>query len=272
MTTPRTILTGLMFALAAWHGVALAAFDQEHKTWSELLRKHVVVQEGGKSSRVNYAGFALDRIRLKAYLGDLSAVSDGDFKSWSLPQQLAFLINAYNAFTIEKVLTRYPDLKSIRDFGKVVGNPWKDKFFSLFGRETTLDAIEHETIRAPGRYDDPRIHFAANCASIGCPMLREEAYVAARLDAQLDEQALRFMADRSRNRYDTAAGRLALLPIFDWYGRNFSRGWKGYQSLDQWLARYADQLAESPEERAAIRAGKLPVSFLDYDWRLNDTK
>ena len=103
-------------------------------------------------------------------------------------------------------------------------------------------------------------------------MLREEAYVAARLDAQLDEQALRFMTDRSRNRYDAAAGRLALSPIFDWYGKDFSRGWKGYQSLDQWLARYADQLADRPEERAAIRAGKLPMSFLDYDWRLNDTK
>lgn len=272
MTAPRAILACLMLVFAARHGAALAAFDQEHKTWNELLRKHVVVQDGGKSSRVNYAGFALDRARLKAYLGELSSVSDGDFKSWSKPQQLAFLINAYNAFTIEKVLTRYPDLKSIRDFGKVIGNPWKDKFFSLFGRETTLDGIEHETIRAPGRYDDPRIHFAANCASIGCPMLREEAYVAARLDAQLDEQAQRFMADRSRNRYDAAAGRLALSPIFDWYGKDFSRGWKGYQSLDQWLARYADQLADRPEDRAAIRAGKLPVSFFDYDWRLNDTK
>ena len=90
MTTPRRILIGLMLALAAWHGAALAAFDQEHKTWSELLRKHVVVHEGGKSSRVNYAGFAQDRTRLKAYLGDLSAVSDGDFKSWSKPQPVSY--------------------------------------------------------------------------------------------------------------------------------------------------------------------------------------
>jgi len=122
------------------------------------------------------------------------------------------------------------------------------------------------------RYDDPRIHFAANCASIGCPMLREEAYVGARLDAQLDEQAQRFMSDRSRNRYDAGARGLALSSIFDWYGKDFSRGWKGYKSLEQWLARYADQLADRPEERAAIRAGKQPVSFLDYDWRLNDAR
>lgn len=255
-----------------WQAPALAAFDHEHKAWDALLHKHVVVQDGGKASRVDYAGFARERSQLKAYLDTLSGVSEADFKSWSRPQQLAFLLNAYNAFTIEKVLTRYPDLKSIRDFGKLIGNPWKDKFFSLFGREMTLDGIEHDTIRAPGRYDDPRIHFAANCASIGCPMLREEAYVGARLEAQLDEQAQRFMADRSRNRYDAATRGLALSSIFDWYGKDFARGWKGYTSLDQWLARYAEQLADRPDERAAIRAGGLPLRFLDYDWRLNDAK
>lgn len=231
-----------------------------------------MVQDGGKSSRVNYAGFVRDRAQLKNYLDALSGVSGADFGNWSKPQQLAFLINAYNAFTVEKVLTRYPDLKSIRDFGKVIGNPWKDRFFTLFGRETTLDAIEHDMIRAPGRYEDPRIHFAVNCASIGCPMLREEAFVAARIDAQLDEQALRFMSDRSRNRFDASTRGLALSSIFDWYGKDFARGWKGYTSLDQWLAHHADQLTDRPEVRAMIRAGNLPVSFLDYDWRLNDAK
>ena len=77
-------------------------------------------------------------------------------------------------------------------------------------------------------------------------MLREEAYVGARLDAQLDEQALRFMSDRSRNRYDASTRGLALSSIFDWYGKDFARGWKGYSSLDQWLARYADQLGRPP--------------------------
>ena len=251
---------------------AHAAFDHEHKAWSALLQKHVLVRDGGRSSAVAYAGFARDRAELKAYLGSLSGVGEAEFQGWSKPQQLAFLINAYNAFTIEKVLTRYPDLKSIRDFGKLIGNPWKDKFFTLLGRETNLDGIEHETIRAPGRYDDPRIHFAVNCASIGCPMLREEAYVALKLDAQLDEQALRFMSDRSRNRYDAAARKLAVSPIFDWYGKDFARGWKGYDALDRWFARYADALADGPDARAAIRAGGVPTIFLDYDWRLNDAR
>jgi len=84
---------------------------------------------------------------------------------------------------VELVLTRYPNIQSVWDFGKVFGNPFKKRFFRLFGRDYSLDMIEHETIRAKGMYDEPRIHFAVNCASVGCPMLREEAYVGERLDA-----------------------------------------------------------------------------------------
>lgn len=276
-TTARTAAVALrswvaLLVFSALPLAATAAFEHEHTAWSTLLQKHVVLRDAGKSSAVSYAGFARDRSQLKTYLGTLSAVPESEFNAWSKPQQLAFLINAYNAFTIEKVLMRYPDIRSIRDFGKLIGNPWKDRFFTLFGRDATLDGIEHDMIRVAGRYDDPRIHFAVNCASIGCPMLREEAYVATRLDAQFDEQALRFMSDRTRNRYDTSARKLALSSIFDWYGKDFARGWKGYTSLDQWLARYADQLADKPEDRAAIRGGGVPVTFLDYDWRLNDAR
>ena len=74
-----------------------------------------------------------------------------------------YVINAYNAFTVEKILTRYPDIGSIWDFGKIFGNPFKDEFFTLFGRPFTLDAIEHETLRKPGAYNEPRVHFAVNC-------------------------------------------------------------------------------------------------------------
>ena len=106
----------------------------------------------------------------------------------------AFLINAYNAFTVELILTRYPKLASIGDLGSLLQNPWKLKFIKLLDTQMSLDNIEHDTLRARGRYDDPRVHFAVNCASIGCPMLREEGFVAERLDAQLDEQTGRFMS------------------------------------------------------------------------------
>jgi hypothetical protein len=259
----------LAFALL-FPTAAPAVFDHEHRAWTELLKRHVVVVDGGKASQVRYAGFAKDRAALKAYHETLSHVSPQDYAGWNKAQRLAFLINAYNAFTVEKILTRYPNLKSIRDFGSFIGNPWKDRFFTLLGKPQSLDGIEHDTIRVPGAFDDPRIHFAVNCASVGCPMLREEAYTATRLDALLDEQTLRFLSDRSRNRYNAARGKLEVSSIFDWYGKDFGRGWKGASSVEQFLAAYANRLADAPEQQQRIRDGKAGLKFLDYDWRLND--
>ena len=249
-----------------------AALDHSHGAWDALLKKHVRYAPGGNASRVDYAGFAKDRAALKAVLGDYSKVTRPEFDAWSKPQQQAFLYNAYNAFTIEKILTRYPDIKSIRDFGTVFGNPWKDKFFTLFGQPSYLDQIEHEMLRRDGVYDEPRVHVAVVCASIGCPMLRNEAFVAGRLEAQLEDAMRRFLSDRSRNRYDARARRLEVSKIFDWYGKDFERGHRGYSSVRGTLARYADLLADRPEDRAAIRAPGVEIEFLDYDWALNDVR
>lgn len=246
------------------------AFDHSHTGWTALLQRHVQVLDGGRVSRVNYAGFSRDRAALRVYLDALSAVKPEQYAAWGRPERLAFLLNAYNAFTVEKVLTRHPDLRSIRDFGRVIGNPWKDRFFTLLGRAESLDGIEHGLVRAPGAFDEPRIHFAVNCASVGCPMLREEAYVAARLDAQLEEQARRFLGDRTRNRYN--AGALEVSAIFDWYGRDFATGPAGAGSAERYLARYAPLLADRPEDREAVAAGRVKLRFLDYDWALNDVR
>ncbi len=258
--------------LGAWVARPAAAqtFDHSHAAWTTLLKKHVVLLGGGKASQARYAGFASDSSALKAYTDSLSAVSSTAFNAFSKPQQMAFLINAYNAFTVALILTRYPKLASIRDLGTLLSNPWKPKFIVLLGTEMSLDNIEHDTLRAKGRYDDPRIHFAVNCASIGCPMLREEAFVGDRLEAQLDEQSLRFMSDRSRNRF--ADGKLQLSKIFDWYGDDFKQGHKGITSLGAFAARYANQLADAPAERDRIKAQGLEIGFLDYDWKLNDAR
>ena len=99
-------------------------------------------------------------------------------------------------------------------------------------------------------------------------MLRNDAFVAEKLEAQLEDAMRRFMSDRTRNRYN--AGKLEASKIFDWYGKDFEKGHKGFTSVKQALARYADQLADKPEDRAAVRAQKAEVAFLDYDWALND--
>ena len=265
--TRRTFLA----AGAAWAlPVRAEAFDHSHAAWTALLKKHVVPIAGGKSSKVRYGALAIDRPALKAYLAALSSVGAPAFDVFGKAQQMAFLINAYNAFTIELILTRYPKLVSIKDLGSLVQSPWKQKFVPLLGSTLSLDGIEQDMLRARGRFDDPRIHFAVNCASIGCPPLREEAFVAERLDAQLDEQTLRFMSDRSRNRWSPVTQRLEVSKIFDWYAEDFRLGHKGIASALALYARHADQLADEPADRERIRAQRAGVAFLDYDWKLND--
>jgi len=251
----------LLLAFAFPFAAHAQGFDHSHKAWDALLGKHVVLLDGGRASRLQYAAIAAERVALKAYLQQLSSVDEAQFGRWRRPEQMAFLINAYNAYTVEKILARYPDIRSIWDFGRFFSNPFRDEFFSLLGRRMSLDAVEHETLRP--RYKDPRVHYAVNCAAIGCPMLREEAYVAARLEEQLDEQARRFLSDRTRNR--VRGGRLEVSKIFDWFSEDFA-------PLERYFAPYAGALADNAQDREGIAAGTYPFSFLDYDWSLNDSR
>ena len=248
------------------------ALDHSHKAWDDLLGKHVRYLQDGNASQVDYAGFSADRAALKAVLDDYQKVTRAEFDAWSKPQQQAFLINAYNAFTVEKILTRYPKIGSIREFGSVFGNPWKDKFFTLFGQPAYLDQIEHEILRKEGVYDEPRVHVAVVCASIGCPMLPRDAFTADKLESQLEAGMKRFLSDRSRNRFNPQTRKLEVSKIFDWYGKDFEKGHKGYASVKATMARYAGELADKPEDRAFVRGEKAEVSFLDYDWLLNGVK
>lgn len=269
------LLAGALLLPAA---PALAQFDHSHKAFDALLKKHVVVLQGGKASQVRYAGFKQDQAQLKSYTEMLSRVSDAEFKAFSKTQQMAFLINAYNAFTVQLILTKYPDLKSIKDLGGTFSSPWKQKFFKLLGQDAYLDQLEHEMLRKKGVYDEPRVHYAVNCASIGCPMLREEAFTAGQLDAQLDEQAIRFISDRSRNRYHPQRG-LELSKIFDWFKEDWQSGYRGVgqdqtpvTSREQYFGKVAKLLSDKPEEQKIIADGKAEIRFLDYDWNLNDAK
>lgn len=267
----RIFLWGAAALSAPWPSLAQSApFDHAHAAWTQLLKKHTVLLRGGQASQVRYAGFAAERTALKAYLATLSGVTRVAFGSFSKAQQQAFLMNAYNAFTVELILSKYPDLKSIRDLGSLISSPWKRQWVDLLGAQVSLDDIEHGMLRKPGSYDEPRVHFAVNCASIGCPMLREEAFVADRLSAQLAEQTQRFMSDRTRNRWNTQRGRMEISKIFDWYGADFDKGHQGIATLKAFLGSFADALADAPADRARIRSGQFDIAFLDYDWALND--
>jgi hypothetical protein len=273
----RVLLTALPWALLSLGGKASAqatpgAFDHQHSAWDALLGQHVVVAPGGHASAMRYAALQGQRGSLQAYLDSLSAVSLPTYGRWRRPQQLAFLINAYNAFTVELILTRYPDLKSIKDLGSFLQSPWKKPFFRLLGQQRSLDEVEHEMIRAPGVFDDPRIHFAVVCASVGCPMLRSEAFVAERLDSQLDDSLNNFLSDPTRNRFDAASGTLAVSKIFDWYRKDFELGHQGYDTLQTLFARHANLLGATAQAQADLRAGRYTLRYTDYDWALNDAR
>jgi Protein of unknown function, DUF547 len=248
---------------------APAAFDHSHTGWNELLGRHVNWVKQGTASVVDYAGFMQDRHALDSYLASLSAVGEGEFRQWPRDRRLAFLINAYNAFTVSLILTRYPELNSIKDLGSLFKSPWKKRFFTLLGKKRHLDEIEHGMIREPGRYDDPRIHAAVNCAAIGCPALRPEAYRGDALDAQLEDNLRRFLSDKSRNRFNAQTRTIEAGKIFDWYESDFTKGDRGFTSLKQFFSRYAHVLAQNPDHRAIIRDQRAKIDFVPYDWKLN---
>ena len=249
-------------------GLAEAQFDHRHAAWNALVAKHVRWLPDNKQTQVDYAGFQRDRGELKQVLDAMSAVPQAEFNTWPREQRMAFLINAYNGFTVELILTQYPDLKSIKELGSFVQSAWKKKFFSLFGQPRHLDWIEHEQLRP--QYKDPRIHAAVNCASIGCPALRNEAFTAARLEAQLEDGMQRFLADRTRNRVQ--GSRLEVSAIFKWFQEDFERGEQGFGKVEDVFAKYAALLSDDPEEQARLRSRAVPVTHLDYDWSLNGVR
>ena len=253
-------------ALLPLSAFAQTAFDHQYAGWNALVKKHVRWLPDGKQSRVNYKGFAADRAALKGVLDSFSAVPKAAFDGWSKPQQMAFLINAYNAFTVELILTKYPNLKSIKDLGSIFQSAWKKEFFTLLGKERHLDWIEHEQLRPI--YKEPRVHAAVNCASIGCPALRDEAFTAPQLEAQLEDGMRRFMGDHTRNRVKGDA--VEVSSIFKWFKEDFSSGYRGFKQVEDVFSAYAEQLTDKPDEQAKLRAKSLSVSYLDYDWSIND--
>ncbi|WP_100636774.1 DUF547 domain-containing protein [Marinomonas sp. ef1] len=263
------VVTLLSVILSALFSAQVIAKGFDHQAWDTLLKQHVVMLKGGQASQVDYQGFADDKSQLKSYLASLSEVSNAEFDAWPKDEQLAFLINAYNAWTVALILTKWPDLDSIKDLGSFFNSPWSKSFIPLLGETRSLDDIEHTLIRGSDRYQDPRIHFAVNCASIGCPALRNEAYTGKYLDTQLGEQTRLFLEDRSRNRIDN--GKLALSSIFKWYRKDFEKGWQGYSSLEQFLVDHAADLSLSPEEVQKLKDKDMTIRFLDYDWALNKT-
>lgn len=254
-----------VFYASIVQGMESSNFD--HEIFNSLLKQHVTLVRDSKASTVNYEGFQRDEKTLKQYLDKLSKVEKESFDSWSKNERLAFLINAYNAWTVQLIVDNLGEIDSIRDIGGLFGSPWKKDFIPLFGDKVSLDHIEHTLIRGPGNFDEPLIHFAVNCASIGCPPLRNEAFVSDKLYDQMEEQTLNFLRDETRNYIKGKA--IYVSPILKWYRKDFEQGFGGVDSLSQFLASYSKALGLREEQTLKLKNSEMKIRFSDYDWKLN---
>jgi hypothetical protein len=246
------LLSGLTVVLLLGGPSAMQAqsgFD--HGRFDQLLTAHVT------DGRVDYAAFARSR-EFTGYLGALSAFDPSRLER---DERLAFWINSYNAFTIE-LINRNAERRSIRR----ISRPWSQRFIRIGGRSLSLDDIEHEIIRKEFR--EPRIHFALVCAAKGCPPLRAEAYSGARLERQLDEQAMAFLTRTpEKNRVDLARKTVWLSPIFKF--RDYERDFGGSpEAIGRFVAGYFRRAGLGPEA-ALLERGAFALKYTDYDWSLN---
>ncbi|HEY3383518.1 MAG TPA: DUF547 domain-containing protein [Vicinamibacterales bacterium] len=264
-------LLAVATALVSWSqpGIAAEPFDHEYTGYGRLLAAYV------RDGRVDYRSLAAERAALSAVARAFGEVAPDSEKAWTLDQRLAFWINTYNFFTLRAVLDHYPirggwlslyPRNSIRQIDGV----WSKLTWRVAGRDLTLDDIEHRILRPV--YREPRIHFAINCASLGCPPLRSSAYLAAQLEAQLDEAARTYLGSPQGAAVEHST--LAVTSILKWYGADFvdrfaRLGPAGRDAKESAIV--AVITTYGPARASALaRTPGVKIRFLDYDWSLND--
>ena len=222
-----------------------ATFD--HSSYDQLLRKHV-----SETGSVSYTGLAKERKTLQQYI---RSIERADFSKYGREELLALIINAYNALTLDWIIDNWP-LESIRDTHK----PWKEKRHKVGGATVSLDFLEHQLLRVPELFTEPRIHFGVNCASKGCPPLRNEAYVGSKVRDQLEDATVKAL--RQKGQLEVRDGRVWVSMIFSWFGDDFRRG-------ESNLATFLIPRSPAPAAEILRKEGEGSIRYLDYDWSLN---
>ncbi|NNE55415.1 MAG: DUF547 domain-containing protein [Flavobacteriales bacterium] len=220
----------------------------EHNVWDELVKTHVSAE-----GNVSYKGFIADSLKLNRYLGVLS--NNHPNHTWSKEDKLAYWINAYNAFTVQLIIRNYPT-ESIKDLGGSlykINTPWDIRFIMIEGKDYDLNNIEHDILRK--EFNEARIHFAVNCASVSCPKLLNEAYQADKIYDQLDRVAREFINNPKKNKITTEEAEVSKL--FKWFSGDFE---DQSGSVINFINQYSDtKLTEDTN-----------IDYLDYDWGLNE--
>ncbi|MCL4305322.1 DUF547 domain-containing protein [bacterium] len=220
------------------------AFDHTYADYQAILDRYV------QAGEVDYAALKDNRASLDAFIASFADVSFEQYRAFTKSEQLAFLINLYNAAALQLIINHYP-LGSIRDIGGFFSSPWNKKFVTLFGHEASLGMIEHDILRAD--FKEPRIHFAIVGAARGGPLLPSQAYLDHRMSSMLAQAERHFLTERpNENRFEN--GELRISPIFKWFRDDFG-GDDGVRTLFQMYY---------PEVTKDTR-----IRYTDYDWSLN---
>lgn len=210
-----------------------------HMPWSALLQLHVSEQ-----GAVNYSSFLKNKSDVEAYLEILNKNKPNT--TWTKNETLAFYINMYNAGTVLLVLNNYP-VQSIKD----INTPWDTPFLKLNEQPISLGEIEHEVLR---KMNEPRIHFAINCASFSCPKLVNNAFMASTLERQLEKATKDFVNDSSKNNLTGEV--LQLSKIFKWYKNDFTE--------DGDILSFLQKYSTTPI------SGNASIRYNSYNWDLNE--
>lgn len=211
----------------------------DHTIWNNLLKKNVSEQ-----GEVNYKAFKQDAEELNNYIDYLSL--NVPSQNWSKQEKLAYYINIYNSHTIKLIIDNYP-INSIKD----IKNPWNEKFIKIGNEFFSLSNIEHEILR---HMDEPRIHFAINCASKSCPKLLNTAFTSENVETLLELATKAFINDSEKNKISKED--IQLSKIFDWYKKDFTKN----GSLIEYINFYS---------RVKVDANT-KITYLEYDWSLNE--
>jgi hypothetical protein len=246
-------------------------FDHGYAAYERVLRRHV------RPPRVDYVALSADRTALDAALEMMNRPGGDEERRWTRGERMAFWINAYNLFTLRAIVDHYP-IKSHfltmqpRNSIRQIDGVWTHLAWQAAGRTVTLDDIEHRILRP--EFKDPRVHFAINCASIGCPPLHNEPYRASTLDAQLDAAARRYLGSPDGLQVDGSTLRVS--SILKWYGDDFVPRFAAEPAGGRDAAERAILgvvAAFGPAPAAALaRTPSVRVAFLSYNWSLNDTR
>lgn len=236
--------------------------DQQYEIYGEILSTYV-----DDDGLVDYQALQQNRQPLDEFLAAIALISDETYESWPEAEQIAFWVNAYNAFTLASIINEAPIKSSIKDIPGV----WRFNEHAVQGKSITLDHIEHQILRVD--FNEPRIHAALVCAAMSCPPLRDEPFTGEDLDAQLDDQVEQFLAKSDGLDIDQAAGVVHLSQIFDWFGGDWAAtywtedGFTG-NTAQKSVLNFASTYV-SAEEAAYLQSGDYEVRYFDYDWSLN---